>query len=414
MHDPKDQSLPPAFHRLTLSNLFAHTAEQVGLAATPIVAVLLLNAGAGMTAVLQAAQTLPFLLFSLPLGLLADRRSRTRLMAGGELVRALSLILVLTLIATGNLTLPFLAVVGFLGTVGTVAYTVTAPSLVTSLVPGSSLFFANGRIELVRSIAYASGPALGGALVGWTGATWAFALAIALSSGAVISLGGIPESRTPVSSVSRPFADMRTGIDFLLSHPLLQPVLVTAVIFNVSWFCLQGVYVAYAIQSLGHTTFQVGVVLAAYGGGMLAGAVAAPRITRNMRFGRVIVIGPLAGLAASLVMVLTIWTPVIVLPVMTYVLLGAGPIIWTISTTTLRQSVTPHQMLGRVSAVLTTATAGARPLGAGIGALIATVGEAEWCLIAAAGGFLLQALVILASATARLENQPSQLKHEFA
>ena len=65
-----------AFHRLAWSNLAAQSAEQTCLAAVPMVAVLALGAGAAQTGLLSAAQTLPFLLMSIPAGLLADRRSR--------------------------------------------------------------------------------------------------------------------------------------------------------------------------------------------------------------------------------------------------------------------------------------------------------------------------------------------------
>jgi hypothetical protein len=98
----------------------------------------------------------------------------------------------------------------------------------------------------------------------------------------------------------------------------------------------------------------------------------------------------------------------------TFFLLGAGPIIWTISTTTLRQSVTPITMLGRVSAVLTMATAGARPIGAGVGALVATVAGVEWCLLLAAAGFLGQALIITSSSIVALDAQPSHVEPEAA
>ena len=407
MHTTSSTGLTQSFHRLTLSNLLAHSAEQIGLAATPIIAVLLLHAGAGTTAILQAAQTLPFLLFAIPLGLLADSRSRTRLMAGGEIIRAISLASIMYMVVSGTLTVPLLAAMGFVGTIGTVAYSVTAPSLIPSIVDKRHLIAANGRIELVRSIAFASGPALGGALVGWTGANWAFASAALLSSMAVIALVGIPEPRLSASSLRHPIADMREGVHFLLSHPLLRPVVLTAVVFNIAWYCLQSVYVAYAISNLGHTSTQVGIALATYGVGMLAGATAAPLIRKRASFGQMVIIGPIAGFAASLIMVTTIWLPLFILPLATFFLLGAGPIIWTISTTTLRQAVTPDSMLGRVSAVITSATAGARPLGAGIGALLATAAGTEWCLIAAACGFFIQAAIILTSATANIIEQPT-------
>src|SRR5215510_4922371 len=100
--------LPSAFIRLAWSNLAAQSAEQIGLAAAPIVAVLALGAGEGATGALQTAQTLPFLLLSIPAGVLADRMSRARLMAQAEVLRAVSLAAVLALIALHGLTLPLL------------------------------------------------------------------------------------------------------------------------------------------------------------------------------------------------------------------------------------------------------------------------------------------------------------------
>ena len=67
-------------------------------------------------------------------------------------------------------------------------------------------------------------------------------------------------------------------------------------------------------------------------------------------------------------MLLTLARPSPALAALAFFLFGAGPILWTIATTTLRQAVTPNAMLGRVSAVILTATFGARPVGALIGA----------------------------------------------
>ena len=177
--------LSASFQRLAWSNLLAQSAEQLSLAAVPIVAVLLLHAGPGEIGFLASIQSLPFLLMSMPLGLLADRTSRTRLMALAESLRAAALLLLLGLIVTGHVSIVALAVIGFLAAVGTVAFSVAAPSLVPALVPVEGLAQANGRLELARSAAYAAGPALAGALIAWTGAPAAFVLSGMLSVSAV-------------------------------------------------------------------------------------------------------------------------------------------------------------------------------------------------------------------------------------
>jgi len=131
--------LPSRFNYLAGANLAAQSAEQISLAAVPIVAVLALGAGPGQIGALATAQTLPFLLLSIPAGLLADRWSRRRLMAWAEALRALSLFALLVALSSGQLSMPLLAVLGFLGAAGTVGFSVGAPALVPALVPPIAL-----------------------------------------------------------------------------------------------------------------------------------------------------------------------------------------------------------------------------------------------------------------------------------
>ena len=387
------------------SNLAAQSAEQVALAAAPIVAVLAFGADAGATGLLQTAQTLPYLLLSVPAGVLADRGSRRRLMAGAEALRALALAGVLTLAHAGLLTLPLLALCGFVGACGTVAYSVTAPALVPALVPAHALAEANGRIELARTLAFAGGPALAGALVGWTGGTPAFGVAAALSIAAVVLLSGVREPARPPVASRRVLHDVCDGATFVFGHPLLRPIFLTQLVFNTAAFVLQAVYVPYAVHRLGLSALGVGLTLATYGVGMVVGALLAPRIMRVVPFGLVIVLGPIAGLAAGLVMVLTLWVGTGWLAAFSFFLLGAGPIVWVISTATLRQTVTPAELLGRASALSMTAT-GARPIGAALGGLLGASYGVETCLVVAAVGFFVQAVLIVASPVPALARQP--------
>ncbi len=399
-------ALPQGFARLAWSNLAAQSAEQIALAAAPILAVLALGAGAGETGLLQTAQTLPFLLLAIPAGLLADRMARRRLMASAEALRAASLFTILALAFCGGLSLPLLAILGFLGACGTVAYGVAAPALVPSLVPAEALTRANGRIELARTIAFTAGPALGGMLVGWAGGEPAFALAAMLSGGAVLLLAGLREPARPPAARRNAMAELREGVAFVARHPLLMPIFLTQFVFNAAFFVLQAVYVPYAAQKLGLSASQIGVTLAFYGVGMVSGALLAPWLARRLPFGAVIAIGPITGLVAALVMVATIAVPSFALAALSFFLIGSGPLVWVIGTTTLRQAVTPRDLLGRVSATSLVAT-GARPIGAAIGALVGGLYGPEVCLVLAAGGFLVQALLILDSPVPRLAQQPA-------
>ncbi|WP_454694992.1 MFS transporter [Achromobacter aegrifaciens] len=399
-------ALPSAFRRLAASNLAAQFSEQMALAAAPLVAVLALGASAAETGYLQTAQTLPFLLLSLPAGVLADRMSRRALMTAAECVRAASLLGLLALLATGGLNLGWLAALGFLGAVGTVAYNVAAPALVPRLVAPAELASANRWLELARSTAFSAGPAAGGALVGWMGAPSAYVLATVLSLLAALLLAGLPHDRPGPAPRRRLLEELREGAAFVLTHPLLRPVLVTAVFFNTAWFVLQAVYVAYAIERLGLSAAAVGLTLGVYGGGMVAGALLAPWLAQRLSFGGMIAVGPLAALIASAILLSTLAYPSGAWAATGFFLFGAGPILWTITTTTLRQAITPNALLGRVSAVILTATFGARPVGALIGATLAARVGVEACLWVSTAGFAVQFVVLYTSPVLRLRSQP--------
>ena len=405
MSDIAGSRLPPNFNRLAWSNLSAQSAEQIALAAAPIVAVLVLGVGEGQTGLLQTALTLPFVLVAVPAGLLADRLSRRRLMAASEALRSLALLAILALIWLSSLTLPLLCLLGFVAVCGTVVFSVAAPALVPSLVTPDMLGAANARIELARTVAFASGPALGGLLVGWMGAAPAFGCAAALSAIAVVLLSGLHEPARQTAPPRHALQAIREGAAFVLHHPLLRPVFITQFIFNTASFLLLAVFVPYAVRHLGLSATFVGTTLAMYGVGMVAGALLATRVMRSLAFGTVIGLGPVTGLVASVVMAATTLFPSPLLAGLSFFLLGAGPILWVISTTTLRQSVTPPRLLGRVSAI-NILSYGARPLGSLLGAMVGGVFGAGACLYLAAVIFAAQALVILLSPEVTLSRRP--------
>jgi predicted MFS family arabinose efflux permease len=397
----------PALNTLTATNLAAQAAEQISLAAVPMVAVISLNAGAGTIGMLNTAQTLPFLLLSIPAGVLADRWSRARLMMGAEALRAASLLALCALMLGPALSLPLLALLGFIGAAGTVGFSVAAPALVPQLVPRDALARANARLELARSIAFAAGPALAGALLAWAGAGFAFALATALSLFAMLWLRRLPAA-PPTARVQRALLDeLRHGAGLVWRHPLLKPVMWTAVVWNIAWFVLQAAYVPYAMRHLGLDARGVGFTLGCYGAGMLVGALLAARVARTLPFGIGVLIGPLMSVLAAAAMLASWWWPHAAWAALSFVLFGAGPLVWTVTTTTLRQTLVPARLLGQVSAMFLTVNAGARPLGAALGALVgAQWGEAA-CLALAALGFGVQALLITASPVRVLRQLPA-------
>lgn len=391
----------PPLKRLVGSNLLAQAAEQIGLAMAPLLAVFLFNASTSQTAVLQAVQTLPFLLLAIPAGLLADRSSRKTVLACAEALRAFSFGLILLLLVLESLTLSTLALFGFIGAMGTVAYNVTTPGLVPMLVARPLLSMANSRLELARSLAFTSGPSVAGLLFGSVGASFSYCIALGFSLSAVNLLRSLPaNSVTPKHG--KLSEQLSEGMYFTMANPLLRPVLVTAIIFNTSWFLLQAAFVPYAAHYLALSAFEVGVTMGCYGLGMIVGAVVAPWASKQIAFGSMIVSGPIGALLGAIVIACSVWYPSLALVCISFFLFGAGPILWTISTTTLRQAVTPPNLISRVSAVIMTMTYGSRPVGALIAAAIGSVYPPEYCILAAAVGFMAQLAVILYSNVPKL------------
>jgi len=187
----------------------------------------------------------------------------------------------------------------------------------------------------------------------------------------------------------------------------------TAVVWNLSWFVLQAAYVPYAVTVIGLDAAAIGSTLATYGVGLVVGALLATRVMRALPYGAAVISGPLLSVAAGVVMVATFWWPSAWVVGASFFLLGAGPALWVVSSTTLRQTVTPTAMLGRVSALFLTVNAGSRPLGAALGAAIAgTLGGAlglRACIVAMAIGFALQALIIVGSPLLRLRSLPAPI-----
>ena len=391
-------------HKISYSNLCAQFSEQIIIAVLPIIAVLSMNASAAETAFIQMINTLPFLLLSIPMGVIADRVSRKKLMIIIEIVRATAIFILFYLTFSGSLSINKIALFGFFIAMGTVIYSVASPALVASFVIKEQLINANRSIEIAKSVAFTAGPALGGILASYLSGGLAFILAFLLSIVSAVFLICLPKEPLIEKSGRNIIQELCDGLIFLIKNKYLMPITITAFVFNLSQYLLLSIFAYYVINNLSFTSFEVGASLSLIGLGMLIGSFLYKIISKKINFGLQLSLGPISAFMASILIFLTLIYSAKILVFVAFFFFGFGPIIWTISTVSLRQLITPSNMIAKVSSVIMTVTFGARPLGAAIGVYISANFGVKSCILAVLIGFLIQLIIILFSKPAKLKN----------
>jgi len=407
-------------NRLTFANLAANGAEQLGLAAIPLMAAMLLGATAETMGALSAAQTLPYLLLSLFAGLWADRVSRNRLMAGAEAGRALLLALLPLVALAGWLDMVTLAVAGFALSAATVVFNVAAQAYLPAIVPREGLPAANAKIEFTRATAIFLGPGLAGAVAAWTSPVAALAASAVTSAlTAWLLIAPVMHKEPPVASVRLPMRQaLAEGLTLVWRHSLLRAIAACAMAWNFSWFVLMAVFVLFAMNSVGLGPAEIGIALGAQGLGMLLAALIAPMIHARLRLGHMILLGPaLSVFAALFIGAATLSgqkTTAFAWLVLGFFAFGFGPMLWTIGQTSLRQAIVPLRLIGRVSAIQQVATLGMRPLGALTGGFVGGHWGLDSAIWLAVAGYGVQLLVILLSPIPGLRELPPAMEEEVA
>lgn len=393
---------PP--NRLFVSTFGLHAADQLAMAALPLVAVLAYGGGPGLVGTLLAVQAAAWLLLSLPAGLLVDRFARRSLLA-----------LAATAALAGALLAPpaadrqwtaLLGVAVFVGSCGTVLYVLAATALVPTLVASDGLTRANARLEFARALASLGAPPVAGLLASWGSPVAAYGVAAAAAAAALLAARALPPSPVPPSAPGATIVERLTaGGRFVVAHPLLRGIGACALFWNFGFFALMTAFVPYALGGLGLGAASLGLVQAGLGAGLIAGAVVSAEVQRRFGPNVILVAGPLLSAATPLLLLATS-RGTVGLPFLAMVLVGFGPVMWSVCQTSVRQTVTPTAMLGRVGASLQVANYGVRPLGAlASGALSGTYG-AEAGLWLAAAAFLVSVAVAVGSDLVRLRRLP--------
>ncbi|MFL5075891.1 MAG: MFS transporter [Microvirga sp.] len=396
-----------SFSRLLAAGGAAHFADQLATAALPLTAVIVLGAGPGTVGTLVALQGLAWLLASLPAGVLVDRVPKGLLIALWQAVAGLAFAAATVAATAGSGTA--LAAACFIGASGAVILVLTALALVPALVPAAALAAANARLELVRAVATLAAPVLVGLMADAVTPALGFALAAIASAAAAFIAFGLRAPSSP-GPARAPLADaIREGARFALRHELLRGIALCAVFWNFAFFALLAVAVPFCLTRVGLDAKGTGLAQGGYGLGLILGAAAAAAIVRRFEPRVILVAGPALSMAAPVLLFLAARGGGLPAAAAAFFFVGFGPMLWLICQTSIRQLVTPPDLIGRVAATIQVAIYGVRPLGAFAGGWVGALFGLDAALVLVLAAFGLSLAVPLVSALGRLRAMPENV-----
>jgi MFS family permease len=384
---------PGAFTLLWTGQTVSEVGSQVTVLAFPTLAVLGFHAGATSVGLLIATARLPFPVLSLVAGAIVDRVRKRPLMIGCNLGRIAILVVVPLLSATGALHLWHL----YFATAGmgvfTVFFDIAYLAYIPALVGQDELLTANSRIQVTFSAAALAGPGLGGLLVQAMGAARAVLADAASFAVSVVTLLGIRHQETVHSAEERHMVrEVGEGLRHVFGSRVLRAQLLcmgAAGIFAHAW---EGPFYIFAYDQVHISPGLVGAVLAFEGVGAIAATFVAERITRRLGAGPAITYldGLAIGLAVFIPLAAAVPPAAVLFPL--FAVIGAAGTIGDIAQVTLRQSLSPPHLQGRMTSVFRTVFWGVWPLGNLLGGVVASqIGATTTIWTAAVLGFVANA-----------------------
>jgi MFS family permease len=363
----------------------------------PLCAVLLLHASPGQMGLLTAMESMPFLFFSLPTGVLLDRSRRLPVMMGSDIMLATALASVPIAWWLGVLTMHWLYAVGFIIGIGAVVGGSAEQIFLTFLVGRDGLVQARAKFGTTDSASRLLGPGIAGVLVQLLGAPFAVLFNV---SAFIVSLWNLTriEAKEPVPEFAdeHPLRAIALGLRFIWGHPLLRMLAWTAG----TWSFLFGAYTAlqvlFATRVLGMTPGMLGTAQMLGGLGVLAGSLAMTPLSKRYGSGATILVG-LCFTVVAFALVPTIPPALFGSQAATVFAYGVvvffldlGALLFFMPYISLRQRVTPDALLGRMTSTMRFLTAASAPVGA---LLAGAVGE-QYGVRFALGGVALGGVVL--------------------
>lgn len=359
--------LSAAYWRLWWATAVDNLGNGAFAAAVPLLAVTVTD-DPRLISIVTAATYLPWLLFSLPVGAMVDRRDRVVLMWSSQAAQAVIVGGVAVLAAFGQVGIPQLVVMAFGLGLGAVVFGNASQAILPDLVPSESLHKANGNQYTVTMLGQLFlGPPAGSLLFGLAVALpfGMDAASFALSAALLATLPRRRVDRAELPSVRTAIVD---GLRWLSHHRLLRTL---ALLLGVNTFCFQlanVTLVLLATQVMHLRAGEYGLLLAAAAVGSVLGGLVNARIIDK--------VGELPALLAALGANVVVFEAIGLSPdaVVLGVLLGVNGFLttmWNVITVSLRQRVVPADLLGRVNSVYKVLGWGLIPLGALAGGLLA-------------------------------------------
>ncbi|HJR93333.1 MAG TPA: MFS transporter [Acidimicrobiia bacterium] len=386
------------YWKLWTASVTSNFGDGVGAIAYPWLASAVTRDGFKLGLVVLATR-LPWLVFSLPAGVITDRVDRKRLMVTMDIARFLITLGVafLTLANASGLEDPLSATARdenlLLGAIVFAALLLgtaevlrdnAAQTILPSIVPKAVLEKANGRMwgaEMVMNSF--AGPPAAGFLIAISLALPFFVDAgtFAVAAALVFMIGG--ELRSPQPAGPRPSfrTDIREGFGWLWRHPLFRPMALILGILNGLMTMALATYVLYVQEILGLEATAFGVLLTAGAVGGVIGSVGAPKVVEAIGKGPALFLTLLGGGGALLWTGLTSSAVVVWLMFLVSSFLAT---VWNVITVSLRQRVIPDHLLGRVNSVYRFFGWGMMSIGALVGGAVVSLSEPtvgrEWAL----------------------------------
>jgi MFS family permease len=365
----------------------------ITLLALPLTAVNILNASPAQMGFLNAAQTLPFLLVALLAGAWIDRNRKRPIMLMADIGRAVFLGLVPLSILFGLLNMEVLYVLVFMVGVMTVFFDVSYQAFLPALVQREHLVEGNSKMEISNSAAAFAGPGLAGWLIQLLSAPVAILLDAASFLVSALSLGWIrtQEPRRVPTAEANIWTEIREGLGVIFGNRILWSIAGctgTSNFFSNLWF---SIFVLYMTRDLHLTPAQIGLVFAMGAPGALVASLLAARLSQRLGLGPSIIGAMLLGGVAQLLLLAARGPSLLVMGLLAAqgFLSAFFYTLYNVNQVSLRQTITPDRLLGRMNASMRFLVWGTIPLGAlASSALSSLLGVFPTLVIGVLGGLL--------------------------